>query len=345
MKQTLLLLSILFFSTPFFAQSDLSGVVINEIYYHNTEFIELYNTSGSTIDIGGWELLDNISVRGTIPAGTMIAPGGFHSETFTSKYNQTGDQVILYDPNTNSYIAGTYMGFTFDPTIVTDRYPGATQSGSTENFGSGSSDIGDSFQRSPDGSSNIIQGGSTMSLDNLPVELTFFNGEVNNNEIILSWQTATEINNERFDIEYSTDGSAFETIEKINGAGDSFEQNNYRFQHNSPANGINYYRLKQVDFDGQFEYSKTISISLKTDNDWSLFPTRSQSEVTVEWEESFLANALEVIDLSGKVVFSKILDAEEKHAQVSVINLPTGAYFIKISNGRTISSKPFFKIR
>lgn len=348
MRQILFIAFTIFFGGQLFAQSMLNNIVINEIHYHNTEFIEFYNTSTTaTIDISGWELIDNIRVRATIPAGTTIAPGGFHSEMFTSKYNQGGDQVILYDPNTNTYIVAVYQGFMFDPTIVTNLHPGATQVGSTENFGSNSTTNGISYQRSPDGSTNIIEDNTSMNVTNavLPIELTFFEAKIKENATEIEWQTATEINNERFEIEHSTDGNNFEIIEILAGAGTSTETNNYAAIHNSPAKGSNYYRLKQVDFDGNFEYSKIVSTTIEINEDWKLFPTQSQSDITVEWSEDFSAKAVAIFDLNGKKVSEIAVNQDDTDVVVSTQNLPEGVYILNINDGRTFSSKPFFKVR
>ena len=99
----------------------------------------------------------------------------------------------------------------------------------------------------------------------LPVELIGFNGKHDQGHNILTWQTATELNNDYFQVEHSFDGRYFESIGSVLGQGTSSTQHNYQFVHKNVKDGIHYYRLKQVDYDGQFEYSKIISIDFSND--------------------------------------------------------------------------------
>lgn len=94
----------------------------------------------------------------------------------------------------------------------------------------------------------------------LPVEFLHFAGKVEKEKIELVWATASERNNEQFEIEFSVDGNHFETIGTVRAKGDSNQQQDYTFQHEALHFGKNYYRLKQMDFDGQFSYSKVIQL-------------------------------------------------------------------------------------
>lgn len=97
----------------------------------------------------------------------------------------------------------------------------------------------------------------------LPVELISFTGKPMKNETItLNWATETESNNKEFEVEYGTDGKAFKMIGKVKGAGSTFIRQDYAFEHRAAIASINYYRLKQVDYDGAFEYSDVISVKL-----------------------------------------------------------------------------------
>ncbi len=99
----------------------------------------------------------------------------------------------------------------------------------------------------------------------LPVEFISFTGKAMKNKTVsLNWATATESNNKEFEVEYSTDGKAFKMVDKVKGAGSTFTRQDYAFEHRAAAAGINYYRLKQVDYDGAFEYSDVISVELST---------------------------------------------------------------------------------
>jgi hypothetical protein len=97
----------------------------------------------------------------------------------------------------------------------------------------------------------------------LPVELIAFEVKLKNGLPHLTWTTANELNNKGFEVEQSLDGINFKNIGFINGNGTTQEIQNYRFEDNKPSMGINYYRLKQIDLNGDFEYSDIVSLEVK----------------------------------------------------------------------------------
>lgn len=101
-----------------------------------------------------------------------------------------------------------------------------------------------------------MAGGASLNCGTLPIELLYFNAEQNNcNQNLLTWSTATESNNNYFQLERSNDGINFITLEKIMGSANSTSIKTYNYKDNQPESTINYYRLKQVDFDGSYTYS------------------------------------------------------------------------------------------
>jgi hypothetical protein len=101
----------------------------------------------------------------------------------------------------------------------------------------------------------------------LPITLLGFSGEKTGKAIQLKWSTATEINNSYFTIERSSDGKEFAELGKVKGAGNSNYIRNYNFSDENPFEGINYYRVKQTDFDGQFSYTPVIAIRNRFENE------------------------------------------------------------------------------
>ena len=95
----------------------------------------------------------------------------------------------------------------------------------------------------------------------LPIELISFNCDVVDNNILLSWLTATEINNDYFIIEHSIDGFNWYSLQTIKASGNSNNVLEYSFMHYFPDNKINYYRLRQIDFDGNSEVFKAVVCS------------------------------------------------------------------------------------
>ena len=94
--------------------------------------------------------------------------------------------------------------------------------------------------------------------DIVPVELTSFSANVNENIVTLNWSTATEINNSGFEIERKSANAEWTNIGFVAGSGSTTEIRNYSYQDNSVTSGSYSYRLKQVDYDGTFEYSNEV---------------------------------------------------------------------------------------
>ena len=107
--------------------------------------------------------------------------------------------------------------------------------------------------------------------DPLPVDLIFFDARKYGDGVLVEWQTATEINNDYFTVLRSDDGIVFSDMVHINGAGNSNQIINYSWKDQSPANGINYYQLKQTDYDGTTDYSNIIAVSFFTSENFYAF--------------------------------------------------------------------------
>ncbi len=199
---------------------------------------------------------------------------------------------------------------------------------------------------------NSGSGNWTCRLDNfqifgstLPVELTGFNAKPAPQGVDLSWNTASERNNNYFAVERSADGRNFSEIGKINGAGESSSAKEYGFTDPKPLKGVNYYRLKQMDFDGQFEYSKIVSVTIGKTGGVRVFPTIDVAEtLRVQFDEpAEEATLWQVIDASGRVVSSGSFDAEISEYDLPVAQLPAGAYFLRLATGRMAVTEAFRK--
>ena len=144
----------------------------------------------------------------------------------------------------------------------------------------------------------------------LPVELISFQGEATDNNVILSWSTATELNNDRFEIQRSLDGVDFETLGSVAGNGTTNQLSHYSFNDKNPVNGFNFYRLKQVDFDGTEEMLPTIRISfdlLGSAPELIFYPNPTNGDnLSIQFlTNNPLSIVLRAIDLSGKILFEK----------------------------------------
>ncbi|HEY6162432.1 MAG TPA: hypothetical protein VI112_14480, partial [Bacteroidia bacterium] len=150
---------------------------------------------------------------------------------------------------------------------------------------------------------NTNGGTQTISCSGLPVELTSFTVKNSSEGNVLEWSTATETGNEFFEVQHSMDGTLFESIGKIAGAGNSSSTRNYEFIHANAAPGLNYYRLKQVDFNGGNSFSWIISA--KNDHDGSpllLFPQPVRDELSIRVIPKDVHVTLGIYDLRGCLI-------------------------------------------
>jgi hypothetical protein len=120
--------------------------------------------------------------------------------------------------------------------------------------------------------SHLIGTAGIFKIAVLPVELLSFDAKPVDDNVILNWSTASEINNNYFEVEKSNDGKKFKTFQFVSGAGNSTIQNDYSTVDESPSPGINYYRLKQVDFDGTISYSPIVAVEINSSNVFYVMP-------------------------------------------------------------------------
>jgi Secretion system C-terminal sorting domain len=164
----------------------------------------------------------------------------------------------------------------------------------------------------------------------LPIELISFKASITNNNTKLTWQTASEKDNSHFAIERSQNGESFSKMGEVKGSGTTITTQNYQFTDATPYKGINYYRLRQVDFDGTESVSKTVSVNFdgKGQNKFKVYPTLVQDNLTVEVEGD-AKSEITVRDLTGRVILTK--NTEGPSAQVlNISGLSNGLYLLSV---------------
>ncbi len=174
----------------------------------------------------------------------------------------------------------------------------------------------------------------------LPVELITFSAEKDGNTVTLYWKTATEDNNSHFSVEHSTDGIRFEEIGRVDGNGTTDVEQSYSFTHNNPINGSNFYRLKQVDFDGLFEYTAIRHVRLKQAEDVIVFPNPAMSSIIISSDLDI--KEMLIYDTTGRLLTEQDY---VKGEMVDISDLAGGNYLLILkTKDRTIHHK-FFKTR
>lgn len=191
----------------------------------------------------------------------------------------------------------------------------------------------------------------------LPVEFTVFTATLKDNKsVTLNWTTATELNNDYFSVEKSTNGLSFSEIGKKKGAGSSSAEKKYEFTDNSPHMGVSYYRIKQTDFDGKFDYSDVVAVSFEKQSDGSCIlkvypnPCPGQCNVSLsdclEGENSEIV--VEIVDALGNKIHQHLpyrdTDGSFNFYMDNMNALAPGIYIVKaVSEKEKYSKKVIVK--
>jgi hypothetical protein len=180
---------------------------------------------------------------------------------------------------------------------------------------------------------------ATFSSTNpLPIELINFTAIGTDQNVLLNWQTASEINNDYFEIERSTDGENFIPIQQVNGAGNSSQILNYSTIDYSPFIGINYYRLKQTDFDGAFSYSDVKQVNFISSDVLRVYPNPAQNEVFVQFNDEVVFDEITLTDVTGKIIL--VLNSKDKSLiKMDISTLSKGIYLLTCKGNGTILSQ------
>jgi hypothetical protein len=181
----------------------------------------------------------------------------------------------------------------------------------------------------------------------LPVSLTSFTGKNEANGIRLNWKTASELNNDHFDILRSTEGQNFTTLTSVAGKGTSNQANTYSYFDSAPNVGTNYYKLKQVDKDGTATTSDIV-VAVNSDLGKETAFTLNVNENTLNAAFSVVNNGnavINVYDLSGRTVFTKSFVAQKGPNNISLVvpTFNTGIYVATLSQNGNIQGVKFVK--
>lgn len=180
----------------------------------------------------------------------------------------------------------------------------------------------------------------------LPVELIRFDAARSGNSVLLTWVTATELNNQGFEIQRSADSRLWLSLGFVDGMGNSLQTQEYRFNDARPTPGLSYYRLKQVDFDGTVAFSNTIEMVNAPDASQIAMllqdATDSRNLKVMIFGQSSSQIQMNLMDLSGKNVMSKNLVVTEGTSVVEALNLstlPAGVYALWVTDNRVSFSQ------
>ena len=176
----------------------------------------------------------------------------------------------------------------------------------------------------------------------LPVTLSSFTAKAENGKGMLNWQTNTEKEAKNFLIEKSLDNVSFQSIATVAAKGTSSELTQYAFTDINLATGKSYYRLKMVDIDGQFTYSKTVMVqqSSKGSIALSIYPNPASSNITVT-HPAAAKQQIRIFNMSGMPMASLDTKVGDTQTSIDISAYAKGSYVVRMQGAGEISSQHF----
>ncbi|MDA9554780.1 T9SS type A sorting domain-containing protein [Pelobium sp.] len=305
-----------------------------------------YTASPSSIFASSWPTSTSFSTSGKFWEFSITSNSGksmlLSSVTFEAGRTASGPPSIQVQYSFDGFsTAGINAGtFTTSNTTTLDAFsltnlPSSSLTGTVtfRIWGYGASSTGN-FRIN-----NITINGATSTL---PISLISFTPTAVDQTILLNWQTASEKDNDYFEVLRSADGKNFATIShQIKGAGTSNNTNSYSFTDENPYAGTNYYKLAQHDFDGKISYSEIKSVTSKVAQaQLAVYATPSDIKISI-FSPNQTTGTVEVFDISGRKLASNTAAISKGYNQLSIpINLQPGAHFVRYtSEGKNINVK------
>jgi alpha-tubulin suppressor-like RCC1 family protein len=177
----------------------------------------------------------------------------------------------------------------------------------------------------------------------LPVTWLYIKVKLQNNTSLIEWATASESNSSHFEIEHSHNGVTYTKAGTVNAIGNSGSTTNYSFTHLSPVAGKNYYRIKQVDQDGKFSYSRIITlINNKEQNILVITPNPAQDIIQVNTNNA-RPGAIRIYNMQGKLLLQQQIAPGNQQQSIDVSKLPAGMYTVQLQISEILRTKSFIK--
>lgn len=324
---------------------------VNDVGQNTWEEINDCTIAGKNF---GWPNTEGNFTQASFPNFTLPVYAYSHGSASGQGFAITGG--TFYNPPTSKY-PSQYIGkyffmdfstnwidmLTFSAPVVNQTKAGAKQKETNiwtrDPFASSISGSAVGLTTGTDGNLYYLSRstGALVKIEStiaLPVSITFFSAEQKNKQNIkLEWNTNSETNAQYFEIQRSANAKGWKILGKIDAFGNSNESKTYQFIDFEPENGVNYYRLRQVDLNGTFEYSKIVSEYFDK-NLVKIFPNPAKN--ILEFEGKLLDSNVEIFNELGQNISKNVKFSENK---VDISQIPKGKYFLKINE----KSYPFIK--
>lgn len=175
----------------------------------------------------------------------------------------------------------------------------------------------------------------------LPVEFVNFYGQKNNNTIQLHWETATELGNAGFEIQKSSDGITWKTIDFVKGQGTTADLQTYQYQDKQPFSGVNYYRLKQMNANGSFDYSKVTAVEYDySEMPIKAFPNPSNGLINLQLDNpQRQPMSIKIADYMGRIIWENKVLNKASNLQQEIALRHSGIYIATVQIGNDVYRK------
>lgn len=182
----------------------------------------------------------------------------------------------------------------------------------------------------------VLTNGASLDCSfTLPIEWLEFTAVPKHSAVKLTWSTASEENSDKYEVQRSVDGNSFETIGQVKAAGYSNSISSYNFNDLHPIKGISYYRLKQIDMNNSFEYSKTVVIHYTGQALFQIQPNPAKDDTEIlYYAEPGEILFLNILDMKGNILYEEKLEGEEgiNHKRIDLSEFPKGFYMVELKN-------------
>ncbi|WP_373549939.1 hypothetical protein [Haliscomenobacter sp.] len=200
----------------------------------------------------------------------------------------------------------------------------------------GTSGVGGTTGNNGNQGSNVPTNGASIDGNDgvciLPIELTQFDAKLQDQGILVTWKTATELNNDYMVLERSANGQNFLEVTRIKGKGTTQETQHYQYFDPNPLAGINYYRLRQVDFDGTTDHSKVVAITLDKGELMSIFPNPAKDRINIQTSLTLLAEEVFLLDALGRRISLNLQGSPGWYEIKLPTELPAGNYWLRLQD-------------
>ncbi len=194
-----------------------------------------------------------------------------------------------------------------------------------------------------DGFSPYTFGSGSPLVNFLPVEFLYVNALPSNDHIEVNWGTASERESQYFEIQRSTDLIDFHSIGVVEGKGDQIAENHYSLIDENPLLGTAYYRIKQVDHDGDFQYSEVVSAQFLGTNSLSVYPNPTTGDLFFRADGISSPQLIEIRDLKGVLLYSHLDNSNDSSKRIDLSQLDPGMYILTIRGGQKELKSKFIK--